>query len=200
MNDLETRLAGGPVLGRPPVLPDADVGYVLHDTPVGTLLLATASGRVVASSFDDEETVTTRLAAAISPRVLRQPRATDEVRRQLDEYLAGSRTAFDVEVDLALATPFQKQVLTGLASYVGFGRTTTYGKLAGEIHRPKAARAVGHALGANPLCIVLPCHRVVGASGALTGYAGGVEAKRYLLDLETRPSSTAAAMPTRIDA
>src|SRR6266545_1598004 len=169
MTDLESLLTRGPAAGRPPVLPDADVGYAVHETPIGSLLLATAAGRVVASSFDDEETVTTRLARAISPRVLRQPKAVDEVRRQLDEYLAGRRQRFELEVDLALATAFQRQVLTGLASYVPFGRTTTYG-----------------ALGANPLCIVLPCHRVVGASGALTGYAGGIEAKRFLLDLEQR--------------
>ena len=181
---VESRLAAGSSVGRPPVFPDADVGYVVHDTPVGPLLLATAAGRVVASSFDSEEAVTARLAKAVSPRVLRQPKATDAVRRQLDEYLAGRRHRFDLDVDLALATSFQREVLTGLASSVGFGETTTYGRLAGTIHRPRAARAIGAALGANPVCIVLPCHRVVGSSGALTGYAGGLEAKRYLLDLE----------------
>lgn len=186
MTDLENKLRTGPAYGRPPVLPDADVSYALHDTPIGTLLLAMAAGRVVASSFGDEETVTARLARAISPRVLRQPGAVDEVRRQLDDYLAGMRKAFDLEVDLALATPFQRLVLRDLPTYAPFGRTTTYGALAGEIHRPTAARAVGTALGANPLCVVLPCHRVVGASGALTGYAGGVAAKKYLLDLEQR--------------
>lgn len=180
-----TRLsqAAAPV-GRPPVLPAGDVSYTRHDTPVGSLLLATAAGRVVASSFSDEETVTQRLAQAISPRVLRQPKALDDVRRQLDDYLAGKRHTFDLDVDLTLATAFQRQVLTGLST-IPYGTTTTYGALAGEIHKPKAARAIGTALGANPLCIVLPCHRVVGASGALTGYAGGLEAKRYLLDLET---------------
>jgi methylated-DNA-[protein]-cysteine S-methyltransferase len=184
MTDLESRLAAAPAVGRPPVLPDGDVGYALHETPVGTLLLATAGGRVVASSFGDEQTVTNKLARAVSPRVLRQPKATDQVRRQLDEYLAGKRRTFDLDVDLALATSFQREVLTGLAASVPFGATTTYGRLAGEIHKPRAARAIGHALGSNPLCIVLPCHRVIGASGALTGYAGGIEAKRYLLDLE----------------
>lgn len=186
MSDLENRLTATlPDTGRPPVLPEADVGYALHQTPIGTMLLATAAGRVVASSFGDERTVTERLARAISPRVLRQPKATDDLRRQLDEYFAGKRQRFDLDVDLALATAFQRTVLSGLPAYVPFGRTTTYGKLAGDIHRPGAARAVGTALGANPLCVVLPCHRVVGAGGALTGYAGGVEAKRYLLDLES---------------
>jgi methylated-DNA-[protein]-cysteine S-methyltransferase len=176
------RQAAAP-LGRPPVLPAGDVSYTRHDTPIGSLLLAVAAGRVVASSFADEETVTHRLARTISPRVLRQPRALDDVRRQLDDYLAGKRHEFDLDVDLALASAFQRQVLTGLTS-IPYGSTTTYGALAADIHKPTAARAIGHALGANPLCIVLPCHRVIGASGALTGYAGGLDAKRHLLDLE----------------
>jgi len=187
MNDLESRLArlATPDL-KPPILPDADVAYVLHDTPIGTLLLAVANGRVVASSFGDEETMTNRLARAVSPRVLRQPRALDDVRRQLDEYLDGRRHEFDLEVDLSLATPFQRLVLSDLPLHTSYGATTTYGHLAGEIHKPKAARAVGTALGANPVCVVLPCHRVIGASGALTGYAGGLDAKRFLLNLESK--------------
>jgi len=187
MTDLERRLTRltTPDL-TPPVLPDADVAYTLHDTPIGTLLLAVANGRVVASSFGDEETMTTRLARAVSPRVLRQPGALDDVRRQLDEYLSGRRHAFDLEVDLALATPFQRLVLTDLPEPTSYGQTTTYGALAGEIHKPKAARAVGTALGANPVCVVLPCHRVIGSGGALTGYAGGIDAKRFLLNLEAK--------------
>jgi methylated-DNA-[protein]-cysteine S-methyltransferase len=187
MTDLESRLARltAPDL-KPPVFPTADVAYTLHDTPIGTLLLAVANGRVVASSFGDEETMTNRLAKAVSPRVLRLPQALDDVRRQLDVYLAGRRHAFELEVDLALATPFQRLVLTDLPTHTSYGRTTTYGQLAGEIHKPKAARAVGTALGANPVCVVLPCHRVIGSSGALTGYAGGLEAKRFLLNLESK--------------
>jgi methylated-DNA-[protein]-cysteine S-methyltransferase len=187
VSDLEGRLSrltpGG---ARPPVLPTADVSYALHDTPIGTLLLAVAGDRVVASSFGDEETLTERLARAISPRVLRQPAALDDVRRQLDEYLTGQRKAFELTVDLTLATPFQRLVLTDLPDHTSYGRTTTYGRVAGEIDRPKAARAVGTALGANPLCVVIPCHRVIGASGALTGYAGGLDAKRFLLNLESK--------------
>jgi methylated-DNA-[protein]-cysteine S-methyltransferase len=187
MTDLEGRLSrltpGG---ARPPVLPTADVSYALHDTPIGTLLLAVAGDRVVASSFGDEETLTERLARAISPRVLRQPAALDNVRRQLDEYLTGQRKAFELNVDLTLATPFQRLVLTDLPDHTSYGKTTTYGRVAGEIDRPKAARAVGTALGANPLCVVIPCHRVIGASGALTGYAGGLDAKRFLLNLESK--------------
>src|SRR5262245_37444750 len=185
MTDLENRLARFTTPEpTPPVLPDADVAYALHDTPIGTMLLAVAHGRAVASSFGDEETMTNRLARAVSPRVLRRPRALDDVRRQLDDYLAGNRRTFDLEVDLALATPFQRLVLTDLPLHTSYGRTTTYGAVAGDIQKPKAARAVGTALGANPVCVVLPCHRVIGASGALTGYAGGLDAKRFLLNLE----------------
>ena len=188
MNDLESRLSRltPAVEGRPPVLPQADVSYALHDTPIGTLLLASAAGKIVASSFGDEDTMTNRLARAISPRVLRQPGALDDVRRQLDEYLDGRRRTFDLQVDLTLASPFQRLVLSDLPIHTSYGSTTTYGRVAGEIHKPKAARAVGTALGANPLCVVLPCHRVIGANGALTGYAGGLEAKRFLLNLESK--------------
>ncbi|MEU8223766.1 methylated-DNA--[protein]-cysteine S-methyltransferase [Kribbella sp. NPDC048915] len=187
MTDLEGRLArlDTPDL-KPPVLPDADVAYVLHDTPIGTMLLAVAGGRVVASSFDDEETMTARLARAVSPRVLRQARPLDDVRRQLDEYLAGRRRTFDLDVDLTLATPFQRLVLNDLPVRTQYGATTTYGAVAHDIAKPKAARAVGTALGSNPVCVVLPCHRVIGANGALTGYAGGLDAKRFLLNLEAK--------------
>jgi methylated-DNA-[protein]-cysteine S-methyltransferase len=77
-------------------------------------------------------------------------------------------------------------VLTDLPTHTRYGATTTYGTVAADIDRPKAARAVGTALGANPVCVVLPCHRVVGANGALTGYAGGLDAKRFLLNLEAK--------------
>ncbi len=172
-----------------PILPLGDVSYTLEDSPVGRMLLAVrADGVVVASRFapDDAavDAVLQRLADVVSPRVLRASAPTDEVRRQLDEYLAGRRTRFDVTVDPVLATPFQRDVLTVLPVTAGYGRSATYGELARAVGRPSAARAVGAALGANPLCVLLPCHRVVGAGGALTGYAGGTEAKRYLLELE----------------
>jgi methylated-DNA-[protein]-cysteine S-methyltransferase len=89
-----------------------------------------------------------------------------------------------VTTDLSLATPFQRVVLPRLAATVGYGERATYGQLAARVQRPTAARAVGAALGANPLCVILPCHRVVASSGALTGYAGGLAAKAYLLELE----------------
>ncbi len=164
--------------------------YVEHDTPVGRLLLAArADGRLLSSSYAPDEAtedgVLTRISRQVSPRVIRDSRALDDARRAFDDYLAGSAQALEgLVVDLTLATPFQQQVLPALTTGTSYGGRTTYGALAAAIGRPTAARAVGAALGANPLCIVLPCHRVVASSGALTGYAGGLAAKTYLLDLE----------------
>ena len=175
---------------RPPVLDGGDVAYVVDDTAVGPLLLATRSdGVLLASSFapSDVEADATldRLARTVSARILRRSTpALDDVRRQLADYLAGRRRAFELALDPVLATGFQRQVLGRLATSVGYGERISYGTLAAAIGRPSASRAVGAALGANPLCVVLPCHRVVAASGALTGYAGGLAAKRLLLDLE----------------
>jgi methylated-DNA-[protein]-cysteine S-methyltransferase len=124
--------------------------------------------------------------------VLRDAGALDGVRTALDDYLAGRlHSLAGLTVDLSLATPFQREVLPALAEATTYGSRLSYGALAGVIGRPTAARAVGAALGANPLCIVLPCHRVVAGSGALTGYAGGLAAKEYLLDLEAHGAPAA---------
>jgi methylated-DNA-[protein]-cysteine S-methyltransferase len=193
MTDLTTRLEAfepAPSHLHPPVLPPSDVSYVVEDTVIGRMLLArNDSGALVASAFvpsvEDEEHVLRRLSQRVSPRVLRHPRELDEARTQLEAFLAGRTRAFTLRTDLALASDFQRSVLPRLAATVGYGDRATYGELAARIERPRAARAVGAALGANPLCVVLPCHRVVASSGALTGYAGGLAAKRYLLDLES---------------
>lgn len=174
---------------QPPRLPPSDVSYVVEDTVIGRMLLArNESGALVASSFvpdaPAEERLLDRLSVRISPRVLRQPSELDEARRELEAFLAGQLQAFTLRTDLALASDFQRVVLPRLAATVAYGERATYGQLASLVERPSAARAVGAALGANPLCVVLPCHRVVAASGALTGYAGGLAAKRYLLELE----------------
>jgi methylated-DNA-[protein]-cysteine S-methyltransferase len=174
---------------HPPVLPPSDVSYVVEDTPIGRMLLArNASGALVASAFvataADEDRLLARLSEQVSPRVLRQPGELDEARAQLEAFLGGRSRGFSLSIDLALASDFQRTVLPRLAATVGYGDRATYGELAARVERPGAARAVGAALGANPLCVVLPCHRVVASSGALTGYAGGLAAKRYLLELE----------------
>lgn len=188
-NGVEARLQSWSPTLRPPTFASADVSYAVTDTVVGRILLArNDSGALVASRYvlDEaaEDAFLDRLGRAVSPRVLRRPADLDDARRQLDDVLAGRRHGFDLATDLALATPFQRSVLTTLDRTVGWGERASYGEIAGRLGRPSAARAVGSALGANPLCIVLPCHRVVGAHGQLTGYAGGTTAKRYLLDLE----------------
>jgi len=191
--DLTADLAAfqAPTALTPPTLPVSDVSYVVEDTVIGRMLLASnASGALVASAFlgerGTEDDWLARLSRSISPRVLRQPRALDPARRELEDYLTGRLHVFDLPVDLVLATPFQRVVLGRLGEAVHYGERTTYGDLARRIDRPSASRAVGAALGANPLCVVLPCHRVVASSGALTGYAGGLAAKEYLLSLEAR--------------
>jgi methylated-DNA-[protein]-cysteine S-methyltransferase len=107
-----------------------------------------------------------------------------ETARQLDAYFDGSRTSFDLPLDLH-GTPFQQQAWRALAE-IPFGETRTYAEQAVRLGRPNAFRAVGAANGRNPLSIVLPCHRVIGSDGSLTGFAGGLEAKRWLLEHEGR--------------
>jgi methylated-DNA-[protein]-cysteine S-methyltransferase len=106
------------------------------------------------------------------------------VRRQLDEYFDGRRSEFELAHDLTPVAPFHRLVLRELAR-VPYGEVTTYGALAARVGRPGAARAVGTVMNRNPLPIVLPCHRVIGANGSLTGYGGGLDKKRLLLDLES---------------
>ena len=115
------------------------------------------------------------------------------VRDQLDEYFAGERGQFDVPLRLA-GTPFQQRVWQELL-HIPFGTTVTYRQLAQRIGRPRAVRAVGSANGRNPVSIIVPCHRVVGAGGQLTGYAGGIETKRRLLELERGKT---ASKPTSV--
>ena len=115
--------------------------------------------------------------------MLRSSRSVDEARRELDEYFAGKRRVFDLKLDLRGLAPFTVSVLDELAK-VPFGETTTYGELAARVGRPRAARAVGTVMNRNRIPIVLPCHRVVGASGSLVGYAGGLDRKVALLELE----------------
>jgi len=113
-----------------------------------------------------------------------------EVARQLDEYIAGNRTSFDVRAETA-GTPFQERVWALLRD-IPFGETTTYGELARTLGNANLAQLVGQAVGHNPISIVIPCHRVVGASGKLTGFAGGLERKQLLLELE-EPEEAAAS-------
>jgi methylated-DNA-[protein]-cysteine S-methyltransferase len=161
-----------------------DVAYDLAETPVGTLLVAASDRGLCRISFDPEpEREAERLARVFGARVLRASRPLEDVRRQLDEYFDEKRTDFDLAVDLSPAADFTRQVLTRLAK-VPHGQLTTYGALAKAAGRPQAARAVGTVMNRNPIPIVLPCHRVVGANGDLVGYGGGLDRKRLLLTLE----------------
>ena len=161
-----------------------DVAYDLADSPVGPLLVAVTERGLYRVAFDPEpEGEVERLARTYGARVLRSPGPLAAARHQLDDYFERRRRRFDLAVDLAAVPGFQRLVLEELAR-VPYGDTSTYGGLAARIGRPRAARAVGGALNRNPVPIVLPCHRVVGAGGSLVGYGGGVERKRALLDLE----------------
>lgn len=107
-----------------------------------------------------------------------------EAKRQLDEYFAGERKVFDLPLRL-MGTEFQRLVWETLME-VPFGETVSYSKIAQRVGRPSATRAVANAIGANPMSIIIPCHRIIGESGKLTGYAGGLEAKRFLLNIEKK--------------
>ena len=165
-----------------------DVAYRMLDSPLGPLLVARTERGLVKVSYavEDHDVVLTRLADRISPRVLRAPARFDDVARQLDEYFAVRRRSFDLPVDLRLTTRFRRTVLEHLR-VVPYGSTISYGGLAQAAGRPTAARATGTACATNPLPIVIPCHRVVRADGAVGQYVGGAAAKRQLLDLESAP-------------
>jgi methylated-DNA-[protein]-cysteine S-methyltransferase len=164
-------------------LVDVAVGTI--DSPVGELFVAVTPRGVASISFDgmDRDRLMARFARELSPRVVAAARATDDVRRELDEYFGGARRRFDLPLDRRLMSRFMRDVL-GATSRVTFGHVATYGEIAVRIGHPSSARAVGAALGANPIPIVIPCHRVVGANGKLTGYGGGLPRKEALLRLE----------------
>jgi methylated-DNA-[protein]-cysteine S-methyltransferase len=156
-----------------------DVRYDITDSPVGDLFIASTERGLCRISYSVEGQED-EIARTFGLRVLRMP--LDTVRRELDEYFEGRRREFDLPLDLRVAA-FHEAVLHELAR-VPYGRTDTYGSLAAKVGRPKAARAVGTVMNRNPIPIVLPCHRIVGANGSLTGYAGGLHVKRALLELE----------------
>ena len=159
-----------------------DVAYDLVDTPLGTLLVAASPQGLRRIAYDPSpELEADRLASRYGPRVLRA--SLDDARRELDEYFAGRRRSFDLRLDLEDVAPFHRRVLDELAR-VPYGSVTTYGRLAAVVERPRAARAVGTVMNRNPIPIVLPCHRVVGSTGKLVGYGGGLDRKVRLLELE----------------
>lgn len=151
----------------------------VFDAPVGTLTLVASDRGLVAILWPDDDP--RRVPAVATASLVEDPDhpVLAETARQLAAYLAGERTDFDLPLDLR-GTDLQRAVWTSLAG-IPCGETDTYGALARRLGRPRAARAIGAAIGRNPVSIVLPCHRVVGANGALTGFAGGLDTKRWLL-------------------
>lgn len=165
-----------------------DVAYTTLDSPVGTLLLACTPRGLVRLAYLDGEAegaVLEQLARSVSPRVLAAPRELDEPRRELDEYFSGRRTRFELTLDWRLSRGFAQRVLKATAR-IPYGGVSSYGAVAAAAGSPRAFRAAGNALGANPLPIIVPCHRVLLSGGGLGGYTGGVERKRLLLAVEGR--------------
>ncbi len=162
-----------------------DVAYATVDSPFGPLLAASTPRGLVRLAFpeESEEAVLERLAKRLSPRVLHAPGRFDTVARQLDEYFSGSRREFETDLDWTLIGPFGRRVL-GAASAIPYGSVLSYQQVAGEAGSPRGSRAAGNALGSNPIPIVIPCHRVLRTGGNLGGYGGGIDRKRWLLELE----------------
>jgi methylated-DNA-[protein]-cysteine S-methyltransferase len=189
MTDLETALTRVEDAELPDVSAAAaaagllDVAYATLDSPVGRLLLATTPHGLVRVAYLDEgeDAVLESLARAISPRVIAAP--LDQPRRELDEYLSGARRRFEIPLDWQLVRGFGRRVLEATAR-VPYGSVSTYKRVATEAGNERASRAAGNALGANPLPIVVPCHRILHSGGGLGGYTGGLERKQTLLALE----------------
>lgn len=161
----------------------ADVVYAEVSSPFGPLLAATTRRGLVRLAYPDEpiDAVLDRLAVRVSPRIVEG--RLDRERRELEEYFESKRSAFDIPVDLTLAAGFGRKVLRATAR-IPYGKVSTYREIAGRAGSPRGSRAAGNALGANPIPIVVPCHRVVATGGGLGGYTGGIDRKEFLLRLE----------------
>ena len=153
--------------------------YKLIDSPVGELKLVASDKGLVAILWENDSPRRVRLSELVEDE--HHP-VLVETERQLEEYFAGKRKAFSVALDMR-GTRFQKDVWEALLA-IPFGETRSYGQLANQLGNPRATRAVGAANGRNPVSIIVPCHRVIGSSGKLTGFAGGLDAKARLLGLE----------------
>ncbi|HET7700196.1 MAG TPA: methylated-DNA--[protein]-cysteine S-methyltransferase [Candidatus Limnocylindria bacterium] len=184
MNDL-VRDARERLVGRARREGLETIGYRVVDSPLGPLWVAVGPKGVVGIHYGAEPSAAelARLVRAYGPGILPDERRADPVARQLDQYFRGRRQAFDVAVDLSPLSPFQRRILAATAR-VPYGSVSTYARVAARAGSEKASRAAGQALGANPIPIVVPCHRVLATDGTLGGYSGGLEAKRRLLALE----------------
>lgn len=163
-----------------PARPELPRSYAILDSPIGPLTLV-SRGELLCEVWFPEGSEPAEIAAAVEDHG-----PLEVALRQLEEYFRGERTTFDLEL-APEGTPFQLRVWEQLLA-IPFGETRSYGEIAQAIGQPEAARGVGAANGSNPIPIVIPCHRVIGASGALTGFGGGLDTKRWLLDHERQPS------------
>jgi methylated-DNA-[protein]-cysteine S-methyltransferase len=198
-DDLERRLAGAAApkaaldldalrdsLARRAAAEGAlDVAYATYDSPLGPLTVVVTPRGLVRLNYPGEtlERQLEELAIRISPRILRAPERTDDVRRQLDDYFEGRARDVHLAIDWRLVRGFAGEVLRATAR-IPFGAVSSYGEIATQAGSPRAYRAAGNALGSNPIPIVVPCHRVLHAGGGLGGYTGGLDRKRFLLALE----------------
>lgn len=148
--------------------------YFIYDTEIGKLTVGCAGELLTHLSFGESHV----------PGKRRRTPFSDEVFRQISEYLAGGRREFSIPFHME-GTPFQKKVWQALCT-IGYGQTCAYSELAEQIGSPRAARAVGMANHMNPIAVIVPCHRIIGKNGRLVGYAGGLDIKRRLLELERR--------------
>jgi methylated-DNA-[protein]-cysteine S-methyltransferase len=162
-----------------------DVAYAHVDSPFGPLLLAATPRGLVKVSFPQfgDEATLEELALRISPRVIEAPQRLDEARRELDLYFAGRLTDFDLPLDWQLTDGFRKRVQRAIGR-IPYGQTRSYTEVARSAGNERAVRAAGTACGANPIPIIVPCHRVLRSGGALGGYGGGLPMKEALLELE----------------
>ena len=163
----------------------ADVSYTRAESPFGELLLATTKRGLVRVAFPEEhvDAVLERLALKLSPRIVEARAPLEDARRELDEYFGGRRREFELPLDWTLVSPFGRRVLRYTAR-IPYGGVGSYHEAAAAAGSPRGSRAAGNALGANPIPIVVPCHRVLRSGGALGGYGGGLDRKRWLLGLE----------------
>jgi methylated-DNA-[protein]-cysteine S-methyltransferase len=168
----------------------AEVAYATIDSPVGQLVAVATTRGLARIAYERPngglDTILDQVAQRLSPRVVRAPARLDDVRRELDEYFEGRRDAFDVALDWSLVSgPFARRVLQSTAQ-IPFGSTRSYREVAQDAGSPRGFRAAGNALGANPIPIIVPCHRVLASGGGLGGYTGGLDVKRALLSIEGR--------------
>jgi methylated-DNA-[protein]-cysteine S-methyltransferase len=163
----------------------ADVAYAPVESPFGPLLIAATKRGLVRLAFPEEgiDSVLESLARLLSPRIVEAGDSLEEVRRELEEYFDGRRREFELTLDWTLVGGFGRKVLRA-TSEIPYGGVLSYAEVAADAGSPRGWRAAGNALGANPIPIVIPCHRVLRSGGVLGNYGGGPERKRWLLELE----------------